>query len=43
MCVQLNRCCVVCVSVLHRGQYDEVCVYALTLCRYALRKVFYLL
>ena len=26
MCVQLNMCCVVCVSVLHRGQYGEVCV-----------------
>ena len=28
----------VCVSVLHRGQYGEVCVFASTLCKYDLRK-----
>ena len=28
LCVQSNRCCVVWVSVLHRGQYGEVCVFA---------------
>ena len=27
-CVQLNRCCVVSVSVLQRGQYGEVSVFA---------------
>ena len=30
MCVQLNRCCVMCVSVLQRGQYGEVCVFVST-------------
>ena len=27
----------VCVSILQRGQYGEVCVFASTLCRYDLR------
>ena len=38
ICVQLNGCCVVCVSVLQRGQYDEVYMCMLTLCKYDLRK-----
>ena len=38
MCVQLNKCCVVCVSALHMRQYGEVCVFALNLCKYDLRK-----
>ena len=29
---------VLCGSVLHRGQYGEVCVFASTLCKYDLRK-----
>ena len=38
MCVQLNRCFVVCVSVLHKWQSGEVCVFTSTLCKYDLRK-----
>ena len=30
MCEQLNRCCVVCVSVLQSGQCGELCVFVLT-------------
>ena len=37
MCTQLNRC-VVCVSVMQCGQYGEVSVFALTWCKYDLRK-----
>ena len=37
MCVQLNRC-VVCVAVLQRGHYSDVCMCALTMCKYDLRK-----
>ena len=33
MCVQLNRCCV---SVSHRGQNGEVCVFVLAFCKYDL-------
>ena len=35
--VQLNRCCVVCISVLQRVQYGKVCVFASTLCKYDLK------
>ena len=38
MCVKLIKCCVVCVYVLHRGQYGEVCVFSSTLCTYDMRK-----
>ena len=31
MCVQFNICSVVCVSVLQRGKYSEVCVTVSTL------------
>ena len=36
--VELNMCWMVCISISQRGQYDEVCVFASTLCKYDLRK-----
>ena len=39
LCVPVNRCCEVCVSVLQRGQYGKVCVFASTLCKYDFIKV----
>ena len=38
LCVQLNKCFVVCFTVLQRGQYGEVGVFASTLCKYDLKK-----
>ena len=36
--MQLNRCCVVCLSIFQRGQTGEVRLFASTLCKYDLRK-----
>ena len=38
MWVQLKRCCVSCVWMLHRGHSGDGCVLASTLCKYDLRK-----
>ena len=32
--MHVNRCCVVCSSILHDGQSGEVCVRGLILCKY---------